>query len=59
MDYVREERKYAHDHEGQLKRNFIATYLEPSGHPLARRFGKLPVGLSGSFLYLKRTPAAR
>ncbi len=52
-----EEKKYAYDDAGKLKSNFISTYLEPSGHELAKPLGRGTVGLPGSFLYLQPTTA--
>ena len=36
VHFAGEEKKYAYDDAGKLKSNFISTYLEPSGHDLAR-----------------------
>ena len=37
VDYVSEERHYAYDAEGKLRRgDFTSTYLESAGHPLAK-----------------------
>ena len=55
--YVSEEKKYAYDAEGKLKKGFIATYLESSGHPLAKLLAVSAVGLPGSFLNVNRTTA--
>ncbi len=52
-----EEKKYAYDSDGKLKADFVSTYLESSGHPLARPLVQGTVGLPGSFLYLKPTTA--
>jgi hypothetical protein len=57
VDFVSEERKYAYDAEGKFKEGFTATYLESSGHPLAKSLAVSTVGLPGPFLYLKRTSA--
>ena len=58
VDYVSEEKKYAYDSEGRLKRDFTATYIESAGHPLAKMLAVSTVGLPGSFLNVKRTTAA-
>jgi hypothetical protein len=55
VDYVSEERKYATDSEGKVKEGFTATYLESSGHPLAKILAVSTVGLPGPFLNLNRT----
>jgi hypothetical protein len=57
VDYVSEEKKYAYDNEGKRKKDFIATYLESVGHPLAQPLGVSTVGLPGSFLHVQRTTA--
>ncbi len=57
VDFVSEERKYATDSKGEIKAGFTATYLESSGHPLARILEVSTVGLPGPFLNLKRTTA--
>jgi hypothetical protein len=58
VDYVSEERHYAYDAEGKLRRGeFTSTYLESAGHPLAKVLEVSTVGLPGSFLKLKRTTA--
>jgi hypothetical protein len=58
VDYVSEERKYAYDANGKLRPGeFISTYLESVGHPLARSLEISTVGLPGSFLKLKTTTA--
>lgn len=57
VDYLSEERKYAYDADGKLKERFLSTYIESAGHPLAKLFGPSTVGLSGSFLNVKRTTA--
>ena len=57
VDYVCEEKKYAYDREGKLKEDFIAIYLESSGHQLAKPLAADTVGLSGSYLHVKRTTA--
>jgi hypothetical protein len=45
VDYVSEERKYAYDREGKLRSgDFISTYLESSGHPLAKSLATSTVG---------------
>lgn len=58
VDYVSEERKYMYDYEGKFKKGFIGVYLRSSGHPLAKLLATSTVGVSGTFLYLKRTSAA-
>jgi hypothetical protein len=58
VDYVSEEIKYADDEHGNRRpANFTSTYLESSGHPLAKMLSVSTVGLPGSFLQLKRTQA--
>ena len=57
VDFVSEERKYATDAAGKLKEGVAATYLESSGHPLAKILAVSTVGLPGPFLRLKRTTA--
>jgi len=57
VDFVSEERKYATEAEGKIKEGFTATYLESSGHPLAKPLAESTVGLSGPFLRLKPTTA--
>jgi hypothetical protein len=58
VDYVSEERKYANDAEGNPHpSDFISTYLESAGHPLAKMLSVGTVGLPGSFLKLQRTSA--
>ena len=53
-----EERRYAYTEEGVLHPgNFISTYLESTGSPLAKLLAVSTVGLPGSFLRLKRTTA--
>jgi hypothetical protein len=52
-----EEKTYAYGDDGKLKSDFISTYLEPSGHELARPLKQGTVGLPDSFLYLKPTTA--
>jgi hypothetical protein len=55
VDFVSEERKYATDAEGKVKEGITSTYLESSGHPLAKILAVSTVGLPGPFLELKRT----
>jgi hypothetical protein len=57
VDFVSEERKYAYDEDGKPKSGVISTYLESSGHPLAKMLAVSTVGLPGSFLNVKRTRA--
>jgi hypothetical protein len=57
VDYVSEERKYMYDYEGKLKKGFIGVYLRSSGHPLAKLLAESTVGISGTFLYLRRSSA--
>jgi hypothetical protein len=57
VDYVAEERKYAFDADGTPKAKFISTYIESSGHDLARIFDKETVGLPGSFVTVNRRSA--
>jgi hypothetical protein len=57
-NFVSEERKYAYDPEGTLKEGVVQTYLESSGHPLARMLAESTVGLSGAFLRLEKRPGA-
>ena len=55
--FAGEEKKFAYDNEGMLKSNFISTYLESSGHRLAKPLSQGTVGLPDSFLHLKPTTA--
>jgi len=57
VEFISEERKYSSDAEGKLKEGFTATYLESSGHPLAKILAESTVGLPGPFLRVKRTAA--
>jgi hypothetical protein len=58
VDYAGEERRYAEDEHGKPHAgDFISTYLEPVGHPLAQAIGTGTVGLPGAFLKLQRTQA--
>lgn len=58
VDYVSEERKYAYNDEGHLRSgDFTSTYLESTGHRLAKILARSTVGLPGPFLRLKRTTA--
>ena len=56
-DFVSEETKYALNAEGKVKEGVTATYLESSGHPLARLLAVSTVGLPGPFVNLKLTTA--
>ena len=58
VNFVSEERKYAYDSEGKFKEGVIQTYLESSGHPLARLLAESTVGISGAFLRLQERPGA-
>lgn len=56
VDYESEERRYAYDADGKPRSgNFTSTYLESAGSPLVEMLAVSTVGLSGSFLRLKRT----
>jgi hypothetical protein len=57
LHFAGEEKKYAYDTDGKLKSDFISTYLESSGHRLARPLSQGTVGLTDSFLNLKPTTA--
>jgi hypothetical protein len=57
-NYVEEERKYAYDPEGKFKEGVIQTYLESSGHSLAKTLSESTVGLSGAFLRLEKRSGA-
>lgn len=58
VDYNSEERKYAYTAEGNLRPgDFTTTYIESAGHPLAKMLAVSTVGLSGSFVRMKRTTA--
>lgn len=64
VDYAGEERKYAFgttafsgEGEGTAKVGFVSTYLESSGHPLAKMLAVSTVGLGGTFIKLHRTTA--
>ena len=64
VDYAGEERKYAFgttafsgEGEGTAKVGFVSTYLESSGHPLAKMLATSTVGLGGTFLKVHRTTA--
>ena len=59
VDFESEERKYAYDPEGHLKKGVIQTYLESTGHPLTKSLAVSTVGLSGPFLRLKMRPGAQ
>jgi hypothetical protein len=49
----REEKRYAYDEEGRLKRDFFSTYLAPTAHVLARPLFQGTVALPGSFLSVR------
>ena len=53
VDFEGEDRKYAYDPEGNLKKGVIQTYLESTGHRLTKSLAASTVGLSGPFLKLK------
>ena len=53
VDFDAEERKYAYDSQGVLKKGVVQTYLESSGHVLTRSLAASTVGLSGAFLKLR------
>ena len=56
VNYMSEERKYAYDADGKLRPgNFISTYLESAGNPLAELLSVETVGLPGAFLRIERT----
>lgn len=56
VDYVSEERRYAYTPEGKPRPgDFTSTYMESTGSPLAQMLAVSTVGLSGSFLRLKKT----
>lgn len=58
VDYVLEEDQYWKGADGkQQAENFTSTYLESSGHRLAKLLAESTVGLPGAFLRLKRTTA--
>jgi hypothetical protein len=57
VDFAAEELKYATDAQGNVKEGVTATYLESSGHALARDLAKSTVGLPGPFLEVRRTTA--
>ena len=57
VHFAGEEKKYAYDGQGKLKSNFISTYLEPTGHALAKPLSHGTVGLPDSFLRLTPTTA--
>jgi hypothetical protein len=52
-DFAGEEKKYAYDGEGKLKKGVIQTYLQATGHRLTRSLRLSTVGVSGSFLKLR------
>ncbi|MBI3666960.1 MAG: hypothetical protein HY236_12205 [Acidobacteria bacterium] len=58
-DYVSEERKYAYNQKGNLKRGVIQTYLESTGHFLAKMLAVSTVGLPGAFLNIQTRPGAQ
>jgi hypothetical protein len=53
VDFDAEERKYAYDSQGVLKKGVVQTYLESSLHVLTRSLAASTVGLSGAFLKLR------
>jgi hypothetical protein len=58
VDFESEERRYAYDTDGKLRPGeFTSTYLESSGHRLAKMLAASTVGQPGSFVRLKRTTA--
>jgi len=57
VDYLGEERKYFYGADGKPKTRFISTYIESSGHPLARMFDKETLGLPGSFITVNKRTA--
>jgi len=58
VDYVSEERQYSHDEHGHPRpADFISTYLESAGHPLAELLSVSTVGLPGSFLKVQKIQA--
>jgi hypothetical protein len=59
VDFVSEEQKYAINAEGKVKEGVTATYLESSGHPLAKILEVSAVGLPGPFLRLKLATAEK
>src|SRR5579885_2856333 len=59
VDFAGEERRYAYDAEGRLKKGVVQTYLESSGHPLTRSLAESTVGLSGAFLKLRMRAGAQ
>jgi len=58
-DFVSEERKYAYDPQGKLKKGVVQTYLESTGHGLAKSLEVSTVGLPGTFLNLTLKPGAQ
>ena len=58
VDYDSEERKYAYTDKGTLRPgDFTSTYIESAGHPLAKLLAVSTVGLSGSFVRVRKTTA--
>ena len=58
VDYVSEVTTYAYDPAGkQREGNFISTYVESAGHPLAEALSQETVGLPGTFITIKETTA--
>jgi hypothetical protein len=64
VDFVGEERKYAFgttalsgEGEGTAKVGFVSTYLESSGHNMAKMLATSTVGLGGTFAKVNRTTA--
>jgi hypothetical protein len=58
-DFVSEERKYAYDQQGKLKKGVVQTYLESTGHPLGKSLSQSTVGLPGAFLNLRLKQGAQ
>ena len=54
-----EEKKYAYDAEGNFKEDVVQTYLDSTGHPLTKSLATSSVGLSGTFLRVKKTRRGR
>lgn len=58
VDYVSEVTTYAYNADGkQREGNFISTYVESTGHPLAQALSQETVGLPGTFITIKETTA--
>ena len=58
VDYESEEKKYAYDAEGNFKEDVVQTYLDSTGHPLTKSLATSTVGLSGTFLRVKKRAGA-